>query len=1070
MVALQFRDDLEQESRYRFSFSINPVKYWQPNIITSTDWECTIREERGPKWAGSYWTKGKRFLKYICTTNTSTDISPTTYKCHTSDEMYSRLDNPYSDYSHGVTQLCSDDRHFYQACSISWGTITNSEVLCGDYLCDSWDFGGIYLVPSYVVVPICNGVQDCENTEIDEKACSSLTTLASGRSLPTHKICDGNCDILTCEDEAICNGYRYGLYCDLGVINNRAAYISPHRVCNGSPDCKDGEDEAYCTVTNETEASCLRYTYDYATELMPIHNFTRCHVQYYCLDSHNEQTNCTDPNKVGLTCRVNGYLATVSRYMICKDYKQICDDNLENLCVKLTGGCTVHKHFMCDGNSECDFNFDETNPMCKHMTEQMCKRRAGKSGELPIPLAWIEDGIEDCIDGRDEMKGWLKCGTGNSQRFVTSNNSCENVYVCPWDKPWHVELGDLCDGLEICGNENQVCSESLGFAAVSTLVGTSDKGLRKHLSYCIQGIEETQNFLMRCTTFHSFTVQNQDVFGMNTTTITLPRYPQNCDHMFGEMYVYTSCTNKCINSSCPLKNVPRYEVCSDQFPKRVATIVDNKYLTFVTRSFENIYTNRYFVCNTKIKCIDYSKVCDLVDDCGDGSDEEICTNHFKCKSTGRYIPKTRKCDGTFDCMDLSDECNDQCSGFILKEAALKRLSWIIGSLATLTNTVIIFKNVVTLKRCRTTVALLNKSLIMMISLGDLFVGAYLFIISIYDGIIFKESYCESQINWISSNNCSLIGVISTLGSQVSLFAMCVLSLTRIVGIYNSMKIPGEVTWRKAILVALGALILIMSSLTVAAIPVVSKFEDFFVNGMKYAEELKVFIGTPNKAKVLATLEAYYGRMKETTLSWKMINKMVGAMFSHDFDYPDHTTKISKVDFYGNDGVCLFKYFVKEQDPQRIFVWSILTINFVCFIFITLSYLVIGFISYKSSKSLTQSGGNQQISQRNRKMNRKISIIILTDFLCWVPFIVVCVLHSIEVMDATPWYSLFSIIVLPINSVINPLIYDDTITSFIIFQLQKVWMFISNSRMYQTIGLRLRRLQQLTTENIELRGL
>ena len=941
---------------------------------------------------------------------------------------------------------------------MSWGTITNSEILCGDYFCDSWEFGGILLVPSNVIVPRCDGVQDCENTDLDEAGCSSLnlTTLPSGLSIPSHQICDDKCDMLSCEDEAICNGYRYGLYCDLDVINNKTTYISPYRVCNSWPDCRDGEDEANCTVTNEIEASCLRHTYpDYATELMPIHNFTRCHVQYYCPDSHNDRINCTDPDNVGLTCRVNGYLTTVFRYMICKGFKQICDDNLENLCVKITGGCIVHKYFMCDGKSDCDNDLDETNPKCKHMTEQKCKRRAGNSEELPIPIAWLKDGIKDCMDGRDEMKGWPTCGTRHSYRFVSSNDSCENVYVCPWNEPWHVELNDLCDGLETCGNENKVCSESLGFAKISTTVHTTDKGLKKHHSYCIKGIEESEHFVTNCTTFHSFTVQNQEVFGMNTTTITLPRELRDCDHMYGEMYVYTSCTNKCINSSCPLKNVPRYEVCPDQFPDRIGTIVDNKYLTFVTRSFGNIYTNRYFVCDNKIKCLDYSQVCDLVDDCGDGSDEDICTNHFKCASTGRYISKTRKYDGNFDCMDLSDECNDQCSGFILKETSLKQLSWIIGSLATITNTVIILKNVATLKKCRTAVSLLNKSLIMMISLGDLFVGAYLFIISIYDGIIFKQSYCESQIHWISSNTCSLIGVISTSGSQVSLFAMCVLSLTRIIGIYNSMKIPGEVTWRKAILVALGGLILIMSSLSIAAIPIVSQLEDFFVNGMKYAEELKVFIGTPNKQKVLAILEAYYGRMKNTTLSWKMINKMVGAIFSHDFDYPDHTTKISKVDFYGNDGVCLFKYFVKDQDPQRIFVWSILTLNFVCFIFITLSYLVIGFISYKSSRSLTQSGGNQQISQRNRKMNRKISIIILTDFLCWVPFIVVCVMHSIEVMDATPWYSLFSIIILPINSVINPLIYDDTITSFIISKLQKMVMFISNSRMYQTIRLRLR---------------
>ena len=239
----------------------------------------------------------------------------------------------------------------------------------------------------------------------------------------------------------------------------------------------------------------------------------------------------------------------------------------------------------------------------------------------------------------------------------------------------------------------------------------------------------------------------------------------------------------------------------------------------------------------------------------------------------------------------------------------------------------------------------------------------------------------------------------------------------------------------------------ISSIIIAVIPIISKFEDFFVNGVKYAEEIQIFIGTMNKQTLFAVFQGYFGRMKETTLSWHMINKMMSEMYSHDNGTEDYTKNIQKVDFYGNDGVCLFKYFVKENDPQRHLVWAILALNFVCFFFITASYLIIGIISYKSSKSLTQSGGNQQITQRNRKMNLRITIIITTDFLCWVPFIVICVLHSLEVLDATPWYGLFSMIILPINSVINPLIYDGTVTNFISVPVQRLGTLTTGSRVY-----------------------
>ena len=161
-------------------------------------------------------------------------------------------------------------------------------------------------------------------------------------------------------------------------------------------------------------------------------------------------------------------------------------------------------------------------------------------------------------------------------------------------------------------------------------------------------------------------------------------------------------------------------------------------------------------------------------------------------------------------------------------------------------------------------------------------------------------------------------------------------------------------------------------------------------------------------------------MKDQDLSWKTINEMINAMFSHDLTYPDLTQATQQVKFYGNHGVCLFKYFVSADDPQRIFVGSVLCVDFICFVLIMISYILISVVSTRSSKS----AASQQRAKRNRKMNTKISVIILTDFLCWVPFCVLCLLHSLDVTDGSAWYGLFSIVILPLNSVINPLVYNN----------------------------------------------
>ena len=519
----------------------------------------------------------------------------------------------------------------------------------------------------------------------------------------------------------------------------------------------------------------------------------------------------------------------------------------------------------------------------------------------------------------------------------------------------------------------------------------------------------------------------------------------------------------CANAVCPLRTIPRYEVCPNQLPDRIGTLVNNEYLIFLMKSFGNIYTNNYFVCDDKIECIEYSKVCDLVYDCSDHSDEAHCSNHFKCNSSGKLLPKTKKCDGHVDCQDLSDECNEQCSKEILEGILLKGVSWLIGLLAVLANLVIIGKSLWTLKQCKTAAAVINRCLIIMIALGDFFIGCYLLIIAFYDMIIFKNRYCKRQISWITSLECSLIGVVSTIGSQISLFSMTGLSIVRIHGIWNSMRIPGEVTRAQIVKIASVLVTLVLASAAIAIVPIMAQYEDFFVNGVKFDDRMKIFIGTPDKSIIQQVIEAYYGRTKDATLKWDTLIQMVRAMFSHDLDYEDITEKVAKVDFYGNDGVCLFKYFVQDDDPQKLYVWSILSLNFLCFIFITMSYLLIGILSRRSSKSLATSQNNQQIIQRNRRMNQRIAIIITTDFLCWVPFIVICTLHSLNIIDATAWYSIFSMIILPINSVINPLLYDDIVTSHIGAALRSLSTSVSNSVLIRSLRQRFTPRQAESTE-------
>ena len=112
--------------------------------------------------------------------------------------------------------------------------------------------------------------------------------------------------------------------------------------------------------------------------------------------------------------------------------------------------------------------------------------------------------------------------------------------------------------------------------------------------------------------------------------------------------------------------------------------------------------------------------------------------------------------------------------------------------------------------------------------------------------------------------------------------------------------------------------------------------------------------------------------------------------------------------------------VTTQDPQWVFSTAVLTFNCFCFLFISISYGCIGKQAHYSNKDIGKVN-----APNNRALHTKITAIILTDFFCWIPLSVVAFLHLGEVIDATLWYPFFSIIILPINSVINPFLYEST---------------------------------------------
>ena len=377
-------------------------------------------------------------------------------------------------------------------------------------------------------------------------------------------------------------GYNYGFYCHR-EHDGKYKFVNPHELCNKKQFCRNGKDEENCTVTSDTETSSCKHVL--TGEQVPVFNYTRCSkidlgfygsVAFsYCgiADVALYQTNCSDPSRVGLTCKIHGYETTVSKALICEyENVDVCDDEIEKRCLK-TDSCKVHKHRMCDDMYDCKDEADETDVSCLSKSKATCKRRVGNKTELPIPLSWLKDGVEDSEDGVDETRDWHTCGKEKTLRYVSSNDvKCSNVFICKTGDPGYEELENLCDGLERCGNENEICSVSNRPQSFAISVPTTNRGLTKSLSYCLQGLGNIEELVNAVCITELFLFPDENIFGATKTSVILPNKTKVCDHMYGEQYLYTSCTGLCISSSCPLKTIPRYEFCPSTVPNRIGTI------------------------------------------------------------------------------------------------------------------------------------------------------------------------------------------------------------------------------------------------------------------------------------------------------------------------------------------------------------------------------------------------------------------------------------------------------------------------------------------------------------------
>ena len=123
-------------------------------------------------------------------------------------------------------------------------------------------------------------------------------------------------------------------------------------------------------------------------------------------------------------------------------------------------------------------------------------------------------------------------------------------------------------------------------------------------------------------------------------------------------------------------------------------------------------------------------------------------------------------------------------------------------------------------------------------------------------------------------------------------------------------------------------------------------------------------------------------------------------------------------------LCYWTQPVKSEYLGKIYGMYFATVmflglNFICFIVIMVCYVEIARTALKTSRRAVF---NSQLKEQMR-MTAKVAAIVLTDFACWFPIIILGILVQAGTLTLPP--SVFAwcvIFILPINSAINPYLY------------------------------------------------
>ena len=511
-------------------------------------------------------------------------------------------------------------------------------------------------------------------------------------------------------------------------------------------------------------------------------------------------------------------------------------------------------------------------------------------------------------------------------------------------------------------------------------------------------------------------------------SVWTPRYAYRCDSRPECFYMEDECDSDCgtVPEFCASRTSLGSYNCPDQgiLP---AKMICNGRADCRTADYDERACAERFSCGNgnKILSIGLYQVCDYIIDCDNENDEKGCgQSHFYCNSTRPlFIPSRKRLDGNRDCSDGSDEC-PQVSGissrdYLISAPFLQLMVWVMGLAAVLGNCSVLIYTATLLgnstRNQLTKVAVMNNVLILNLSFADLLMGIFLCCLAAKHALTAGE-YCQSDRFWRSGWACTSLGVLATLSAEVSLSTLAVLASYRLYCVLRPVK-SREIKIEK-ILFCLGCTWVI--GCVIAFVPLSPLHKMYFVSSV-WIQNNSYFASDLVSVDGLRKFCSRFLQYNDSSLGdfsyqngcnqWDVI---VGAAAE---SFPTHVTQ-GYMGYYSSHATCLPRLFLRRNEGGWEF--SLAT---TCYNFFVCLYIVAVYVALWCTRQVKTSA---RANQGSKNLQRRIALLVCTDCACWVPICTIAFFHFAGVPMSDSAYAFTAVVLLPINSALNPIFYTSAL--------------------------------------------